>query len=201
MNKEVDYNIFLIHNNYELIKKYVKNTKSNDEFAKTELLSKMILDFYKKVFNNEVNYINNCIFSFDFYTYGYNLSDGYYVIYSGYSGYYEVITYKNNIDNAFMDIMANIIERQSYENVYNNRAYIEKEYKDRFGNINILWNIYESEYALDKLDKYYDGNIPEQIINKYLNKIKIENGLVYYDIENKEIIIKKQTKIKSLEKD
>ena len=190
--------IKIYHKDSQELIKYHNESKSNLELEKEKLLNILILNFYNKVFDSNISKINLDIFPFDFYGYGYNTSDGYYIIYGGLHNQYEVATFKDDINCVFIEIAEKIIERKSFDNVYNNRKMLRADYKERFGNVNYLWQIYESEYTIDKFDKYYDGSIPEELLNKYINRINIEG--IIYDKNNKEIKIDKQEKRRKLQK-
>ena len=200
MNNEFN-NIYLIHKGDERLKKYAFKGKTEIELNKQKVLTDLILSFYKKVYNNEVSKVSTDMFYYDLLKYGYNLDDGYYIIYGGRHGYYELVVFKDNIDGIFINTIESIIEKHSSDNIYHNKASINEEYIKRFGNINNIWQIYNIEYILDKWNKYYDGNIPQELLDKYLNKINIDNMLVSYDMVKKEITLSKQIKIKSLKKD
>ncbi len=196
--KEEFEDITFYNKDSELLKKYANNNKNDFEKNKEKVLNELILNFYRKVFNNKIENISLDNFTFDFYGYGYNMSDGYYIVYDGNFRCYKVIAFKDNINSVFIKIIEDIIKRKSYDNIYNNKNKICDEYKKRFSNSNELWQIYEAEYAIDIFDKYYDGNIPEDIIDRCLNRIFIENAIISYDKDNKQIIIDRKIKRRKL---
>ncbi len=191
-------NICIIHKDNPDLKKYTTKDKREEELSKEKELSDLILNFYKKVYDKKAKSIDSNYFSFDFNSYGYNISDGYYAIYGGKYGYYEVVIFKDNIKEIFISIAESIIEKNSYYNVEENKKRIKSEYIDRFGNYDYIWKLYETEYTLDKWNKYYDGNIPQELIDKYINRIKIDNAVVSYNSNTLEINVDKEIKIRKL---
>ena len=201
----------------ELLDKYFWHRKTTKvEKQKCRELNKMFKEFTKKVYGQEED-----IFSYDEW-FGYLEDYGYYLLVDGDPG--KCLPYLNNYgmdkEKAFVLIIYNFLigMHQHYE--FQNRRILCKDFQDRFGifgfknsdkNFNELdffdnyFNcLYYAEYDLDKWNKYYDGNTPDEIIKYYENYLNDiwwtkEKGITWkYDVENKKFNCQKNQKIKKL---
>ena len=171
----------------ELIR-YSRTTMNKEEVE----FNNRVLEFYRKVFDKNAKELNLLMFDYNFLGAGYDSEKGYYIVFNGLYRYYEVVLYGDNAEAAFLCVVDNIIERKSQKNLFDNKKSILAQYHRRFagtGITNVL-PIYHIEYVLDKFDKYYDGNIPKDIVDKYLNGIRFDGMVVAeYDEQNKKILL------------
>ena len=178
--------ILVVHENSPELKRYSR-TKMNDVEVE---LNKRVLEFYRKVFDKNAEEMNLFMFGFNFLGAGYEPGKGYYIIYDSAYGYHEVVLYGENQEAAFVAIISNIIEKKSQKNLFDNKESIIEEYSQRFAGVNNVCPMYHVEYVLDKFDKYYDGDIPQVIVDKYLRSVKYDGMVVAkYDEKNKKILL------------
>ena len=198
----------------ELLNKYFFNHKqTKNERKKCKDLYNMFKYFTKKVYGE-----NEDIFSYNEW-FGYLDEYGYYILVDGDPG--KCLPYLENYgidkDIAFYQIISRFLDLNSHYYEFNNRSELEKDFVNRFGEFDFkpLYGLernryfgcnYFAEYAMDKWDKYYDGSVPEKIIEdyeKYLNDIwwSKEQGVMWnYDINNKKFNCQRNQKIKKLTK-
>lgn len=168
------------------LKRYSRTTMNKEEVE----LNNRVLEFYRKVFDKDTKGLNLFMFGFNFLGAGYDPEKGYYIIYDSSYGYHEVVLYGDNVEAAFVSIIGNIVEKKSQKNLFDNKDSILDEYSQRFAGVTNVWPMYHVEYVLDKLSKYYDGNIPTEIVDKYLRSIKYDGMMVAkYDEQNKKILL------------
>lgn len=187
--------------NDTFIKYFCQRIRTENELTREIQLSRMVRKFYQKVFNKEQNIINRDIFDYDFFNYGYIEDYGYYTINDGGNGYYTVTCYEEDINKAFINICQSIIDKNAkYEEKKNHRE-IKKIYKNRYGKSKNYQELFLTNYALAKWNEYYDGSIPEEIVDMYLNRLNInENNKLDYDLSNEELIVNQKAKTRKLKK-
>ena len=174
----------LLHQESAVFKKYfVDKQLSDKEKENTNKLSNLLLHFYQKLYGKETKSINDNIFNYDFYTYGYLENYGYYVINHDNCSYYLIKGYEDNIQNAFISLAIKVLDKKAEEYIRSNRKLLKKDFKNRFPNIKYIDSLYIYEYELLKWKEYFDGIIPQLIIDEY-------NKHFNYDLNNNEIKFK-----------
>lgn len=171
--KKETKNIF--HTTEKEFKKYFDKTKSNHEKNKEQLLLNLLNDFFSKVYKESQSFIEK-----DYPYIGYTEHYGYYALTkTGHNLFTLVEGFPcQNIDDAFYLIIEDYLWSHGIDFEYNNREKLKKDYNKRFHNSNYNDVMYFCEYALDKWNKFYGKNIPENIINyyeKYLNNLWISS--------------------------
>ena len=173
--------------NDTFIKYFLRRIRNENELTREIQLSRMILKFYQKVFNKEQRIITRDIFDYDFFNYGYIDDYGYYTIHDGGNGYYTVICYGEDINKAFINACQSIIDKNAKEEEIKNHREIKKIYKNRFGRK--YQELYFTNYALSKWNDFYEGNIPNEIINNYLNELANNHIDSSYDKSTHELSV------------
>ena len=181
-NKDLFY-----RENDTFIKYFCRRIRNENELIREIQLSRMVLKFYQKVFSKEQKIINRDIFDYDFFNYGYIDDYGYYTIHDGGNGYYTVICYGEDINKAFINACQSIIDKNAKEEEIRNHREIRKIYKNRFGRK--YKELYFINYALSKWNDFFDGNIPSEIINIYLNELENNHISSKYNINTHEISV------------
>ena len=182
----------------QFIKYFREHQRNAHEEKKVKELSSLILSFYQKVFTEKTTAIKPSQFFFDVANCGYLEDDncGYYTIHENDWHKYVVISYGEDIDGVFLDVANEIINLKADNKLYKHRKEINNSLKKRFKNINNYEDIFYAEYALNKWDKYFDGNIPKRIIAYYEFMLNMYNNSFKYDPLKKEIVIKHAKKRK-----
>ena len=169
--------------NYNEYKKTPRSTpigvriRTKNERNKEILMYSKIIDFTTKVYPDILKDIPKGLFNY-YEIFGYLDNYGYYVISNipGDRGPFS-IDYGTDIDEAFMRIIDEYIIRNFKEESNNNNLenFFQEESEER-------WVAYYN-YYLDKWKKYYDGIIPERIIEFYQDKINKtrQDDSWYYD--------------------
>ena len=182
---------------------YLNRVKSPNELAKEQELNAKVLDFYKKVYNQNAQKLSITNFDFDLHSYGYIDNSGYYLIIYDSFNYYLVSHYGDNVDEIFTDIVKNIINKKYRIIDFQNHHIIKKEGHRRFPKIRNSESIIYIEYILNQWHKFYDGKIPERIMKRYKNYInskKITTDSIEYDIDSKRITYRRNIKKRKLVK-
>ena len=204
---------------WKLLDKYFYKRKyTEEEIKKYQELDSMFRKFNLKVYGEEDD-----IFSYQE-LFGYLENYGYYVVIDGDDGRCIPTIQRHGFDKekAFVSIIDDYLFMNAIDYELQNRKELSKDFQKRFGiyglnNYDKEFNsleffdnyftlLYFSEYNLDKWDKYYDGNIPDEIIKSYevyLNGIKWshEQGFTWkYDRNIKQFNIKEKLKIRKLMK-
>ena len=118
--------------------------------------------------------------------------------------YYLVHIYGNNLFEAFSSLAKSILNNKRREYLNKNKKIIKNEYLTRFKDIKNYEIIFNAEYDLNKWNKYYQNEIPRELIDKYnryvndnyhLSKI---NNVLEYNKKIKSFIITNKTKVRSL---
>ena len=117
------------------------------------------------------------MFDYDFYKYGYLDDYGYYTIDYDNWGYYLINCYEDNYYDAFIALAIKVLDKKAEEYIQKNRKLLKKDFKTRFQNIKYNDNLYVYEYELLKWKEYFDGIVPEKIIEKYNNRIAFNYSL------------------------
>ena len=181
------HNRDLFYKENDLFKKYfLQRIRNENELLKELALSKMFLNFYQKVFNPNQKQVAYGMFDFDFFGYGYIDDYGYYTIHDGNNGYYVVTCYDDNINKAFINVAQSCIDRNAKFEEIQNRKEIKKMYKNRFGCLKNYRELYYINYALIKWNDFYDGKIPNEIVEAYLCQLDIDKSK---PLDTKKLII------------
>ena len=193
---------------------HLDNQKFNDEYVtirktllelkKEKELTNLILAFYKKVYNNDIKKISWNLFDLDFRHYGFKKGIGYYLAIHDDPGYCMVKTYGNNIEEAFIDIVNNLINKRIHIDEFQDNLKTKKESRERFPKIKKAKEIIHVEYALNKWSIFYDKIIPHKVMEIYEKYIELisnhqkEPVHFAYDNEIAQITYKKKNKTKKL---
>lgn len=194
----------LFHKDNELFKKYfIEKAKSKEETANTKKLSDLVLSFYQKIYDKDTKYVNYNMFDYDFCTYGYLENYGYYIINYDTHNYYFVAQY-DEISEAFVALIRIILNKKSQVYEQANRRNLKQDFKKRFPNVKYDKFFCQYEYELNKWSEYFDGNIPQELINKYnaaINYFNITDKLsLVYDPLTKKFIEKSGSLTRKLSK-
>lgn len=187
MIKELNNKDLFYKENEIFIKYFCQRIRTENELMREIQLSRMILKFYQKVFVKEQNVITRDIFDYDFFNYGYIEDYGYYTIHDDSNGYYIVICYGDDINKAFINICQSIIDKNAKTEERQNHRDIKKTYKNRFGKK--YQEVYFIKYALSKWNHYYEGNIPSEIVDKFINELANNNISSSYNVNTHELSI------------
>lgn len=182
-----------------VLKKYFfdrKPTKSEKE--KIDKLYSIVNNFCKKVYNEEVSYLDI----------GYLDDFGYYELTYADRGWYDLTELGEDVNKVSLHAIDEILFSNGFDYELQNRKILEQEFDTRFKEFNFeplgglesnrRFNIlHVTEYILSKWEKYYDGNIKEDTIKRYedyINSIwwtKEQNITWEYDRDSKKINCKK----------
>lgn len=166
----------LFHKDSEVLKKYfINKERTATEIEKIDQLSKLVVSFYQKVYDSKTHNVNYSMFDFDFRTYGYLEDYGYYIIDYDMKNYY-FIQHLEDIHDAFIAVARRIMYKKYEEHVHVNHKEIKKNLKTRSNDIKSFSAIYQYEYELSKWSKYFDGEVPQALIDMY-NKLA---NMTYY---------------------
>ena len=213
MIKELEGNMTV-----ELLNKYFWHRKITKlEMQKEIELYKMFKEFNKKVHDDEED-----IFSYDEW-FEYLENFGYYILVDGDPG--KCLPYLDSYglekEKAFISIINNYLSMNAIRYELDNRKKLSNDFQERFGiyGFNILDKKFNSleffdnyftclyflEYNIDKWDKYYDGNIPVDMIKYYEEDLnnnwwsKEKNLTWEYDSNTKKFNCKRNIKVRKLE--
>lgn len=183
-----------------VFKKYFSERKqSKMEKKKLKEFKMLIKDFCKKVYGDD-NYNS---FLINYASIGYLEDYGYYTITDADRGYCDVFNFGENINEAFKNIIIDVLFNHSINYEFENREILEQDFIKRF-DIEYFGCLYFAENSLKHWNKYYDGNIPDNIINyyeNYLNSIwwSEENNINWsFNLDTKKFNYKINTKIKKI---
>lgn len=159
----------------ELFRKYFSKRKETEvEKSKYEELSNMISKFYKKVSGDD-NYKDFLIY---YLSIGYLEDYGYYATTDADRGDRNIIYLGEKLEDAFVNFVIDALFSYAVDFECTNRENLKKDYLNRFGNMEYNQCLYFAEYALNQWSKYYDSNIPNNIIRiyeNYLNSILLDD--------------------------
>ena len=165
----------LLFQDDELFKKYFSERKETEvEKSKYEELSSMIGNFYKKVYGDD----NYKYFLIDYLSIGYLEDYGYYATTDADRGYRNIINLGEKLEDAFVNLVGDALFTYAIVFEWTNRRELVRDYISRFGNTEYNQSLSFAEYALNQWSKYYDGNIPNNIIKlyeEYLNSILLDD--------------------------
>ena len=165
----------LLFQDDKLFKKYFSERKETEfEKNKCEELSNMISTFYKKVYGDD----NYKYFLIDYLSIGYLEDYGYYATTDADRGFRNIINLGEKLEDAFVNFVIDALFSYAVDFECTNRENLKQDYISRFGNTEYNQSLYFAEYALNQWSKYYDGNIPNNIIKlyeEYLNSILLDD--------------------------
>ena len=183
---------------------FIKREKTDNEIKKEKILLNLLLDFYQKAYDKNTKELHYTMFDYDLCSFGYIDNYGYYMINYDNWNYYLVHIYGNNLFEAFSSLARSILNNKRREYLNKNKKTIKNEYFNRFKNIKNYEIIFNAEYDLNKWNKYYQNEIPRELIDKYneyvndnyhLSKI---NNVLEYNKKIKSFIITNKIKVRSL---
>ena len=165
----------LLFQDDKLFKKYFSERKETEfEKSKYEELYNMISTFYKKVYGDD----NYKYFLIDYLSIGYLEDYGYYATTDADRGYRNIINLGGKLEDAFVNLVGDALFTYAIVFEWTNRRELVRDYISRFGNTEYNQSLSFAEYALNQWSKYYDGNIPNNIIKlyeEYLNSILLDD--------------------------
>ena len=195
----------------DLKEKYLGREELYSETQKCIKLNGRFKKFTKKVYGMEFNIFSYCEI------FGYLNGEGYYVLEDGDNGRIEptVIKYGLNEEEAFFKILDTFLYGCGANYELDNRKKLVKEFIERYhkygfkienGMIdNYLGTIYIAEYCINKWNKYFDGNIPQEVINHYVEYVNDDyrnemHGVNWwYNSEKKQFECEKRIKVRKKE--
>ena len=197
-----------------LLDKYFFNVKpTKNEMKKMKEVYKYVKKFIQKTkLSKDLSYKPYALISPSYLD-----NYGYYELVDVDRGYFDLIPLGENIQEVINYSINKMLSMLSHDYEFKNRQRLNKEFAERFEDFNFkpLYNLdsnryfsclHFAEYAIDKWDKYYNGNLPDEIViyyENYLNNIwwtKEQHVVWNYDKVNKKFNCKKNVKIKKLEK-
>ena len=165
----------LLFQDDKLFKKYFSERKETEfEKSKYKELYNMISTFYKKVYGDD----NYKYFLIDYLSIGYLEDYGYYATTDADRGYRNIINLGEKLEDAFVNLVGDALFTYAIVFEWTNRRELVRDYISRFGNTEYNQSLSFAEYALNQWSKYYDGNIPNNIIKlyeEYLNSILLDD--------------------------
>lgn len=156
----------------KLFKKYFsEKIPTDNEEEKKEEFKNLLDEFCLKVYRMDSNAWGFFPHGFIF---GYLEDFGYYILTVGDRGYYNLDNYGEDIEEAFKNIVTEILSVYAMDYEFENRKSLKEDFSNRFGNMEYSGCIYFAENALQIWDLFYDGNIPKEIVDfydDYLNRV------------------------------
>lgn len=150
----------------EIFKKYFCNKeKTTIEHEKGEALANLIKDFCTKLYNEKMR--NYQFLPSGYITYNYLENYGYYFITDADRGWRSVINLGEDTNRAFILLVSDILFVHSMYYELENREKLQADFKNRFGDIEYFGCLYYAEIAFQEWLKYYNDNVPIEIINYY----------------------------------
>ena len=151
------------------IKYFVTKKVSLMEQEKLSSMRSLIRDFTQKVYDENTN-----VFTYNKCRLGYLQDYGYYLLANGDRGFYYIENFGLDENLAFKNIIIELLLGLAIDYEMYNRTTLYEDFAQRFAFLNIEYgsDIYFAEYCLRMLNKYYDNNIPQDIIcyfENYLN--------------------------------
>ena len=134
----------------------------------------MINGFYQKVYGDD----NYNAFLIYYLSIGYLEDYGYYATTDADRGCKNIINLGEKVDDAFVSFINDSLFSYAVDFECTNRDKLKKDFANRFGDMEYFHCLYYAEYELNQWSKYYDGNIPNNIIEeyeKYLNSILLDD--------------------------
>jgi len=177
----------------EMYIKVFEEEKSASELQNKKIFDDKIAEFYKKI-------DAKLVIPAGYISFGYKKDIGYYVIYDCDRGFMEFINGLpcSDLEKAFMITIRDLLNYESFHYEFENREKLKKEYFKRKNGIEYNELLLAYEYILNKFDKYYDGDIPDELIKEYedhLNNLYLDNRNYKYNKKTKQIEIISNNKI------
>jgi len=176
-----------------LFRKYfMDREKTENEESKEDEIYYLISGFCKKVFGNAYNiYMPDIEYLDDF---------GFYELVEADRGNFDVYNYGEDINEVFERSIIKLLFQLYSNKEVHNRKRIEEEYHQRFGDIEYDWLLYPREEALNAWKVYYDGNIPDRLVDLYEKKLNyrvwnIEKN-IFFKYNGEEFILDKNKTMK-----
>ncbi|MBR7042184.1 MAG: hypothetical protein IKI04_01655, partial [Bacilli bacterium] len=166
MIKELIHKDYLHNTSKTFNEFFIERPKTENEIEKNILLKGSVLSFYNKVYNANKAFVDIRMFDDDMHSYGYIDNYGYYVIRYDSFGYLVVHNHGEDISGAVIELIQSILTKKRMNELSKNKKDIKKEYRKHY-KMKYFDIIYHAKYDLDKWNTYFDGNIPERIINIY----------------------------------
>ena len=173
---------------------FTQKEVTENVIIKEKALDNLLVNFMQKVYNPEIKKIDYFMFDCDLYNYGYVDDYGYYTIRYDTFGKYLVRCYGEDLYEIFISLATNILNKKRRNYFYANQKNIKKDYRERFKYIGFADELFSAEYDLRAWDTYFDGMIPEEIVDKYEkhanNSYKLikRNSEVTYDSNQKQLV-------------
>ena len=146
---------------------FLRRKRNEHEQEKLDELTDMIMGFYQKEFGDTTGKSCHDLFNYDFSGLGYCDPRGYYAIHHDYLNYYYVLCYGKDINDAFRGINCDVVSFQSDRYEEENRKEFKKDFKARYPKVKYVPKLYKLKFAFEKWKDYYDGELPEEIIDLY----------------------------------
>lgn len=158
-------------------KYFLEREKTENEIVKEKELCDKVLEFYKRVYDENAESLNITMFDYNLFNFGYMNDYGYYVI--KYSDWSQLLvhSYKDNLDEVFYALASSILDKKRNEFETKHKRNIKKDIKTRFGRRIDFDRIFIAEYNLDKWNRYYNGNIPTELVSKYEEFINLDPSI------------------------
>ena len=175
--------------------KNIQRERTEVEEEKLKSLRLLLKIFWRKVYPN----LEYDVFLKGYSNIGYFENLGFYAVVDVGSDDISIYTYGTNLNEVFEIILKSVLFEYSMDYENKNRKDLQKDFETRFKGIKYSQGLYVVEYALDMWNKFYEGNIPDSIIEhyeKYLNTHwKLDDMVWFYDKETHHINQKEKDKI------
>ncbi len=188
----------MFNNSDQIFNRLFFEERSANEIRKTEELYELVNYFFRKVYDYQEDIFYELLHS-DYCSLGYLKDIGYYAVEDMERGQYSFPDGLpcQNLNKAFSILVNGLLKSESIEYEYKNKEKLVKESSKNNGDYNSL--VVKYEYILDKWYKYYDGNIPNDIIKEYenkLNNLELNNINYKYNKKTKKIDVITNDKIR-----
>ena len=173
-----------------LFEKYFGERKLNEyEEEKVKEVYDKINSFLEKENITNHNYVTISYLE-DFGYYGKSYSD---------RGHFDIVPLGEDSNEAFIYTIDDILFVLYHNVELYNRREIQEEFYKKFGDIEYDSTLFPNERSLLKWKDYYDGNLPQRIIDYYegsANGIWNKENNNYYRFDGNEFVLKKQETLK-----
>ena len=155
-------------------KYFMSREETRLEEEKRNKLRKMIDDFFKKVYNlSQVDIDNMLDFDYHYVLGAYLENYGFYSISDADRGHYDIERYGEDINIAFHRIIDDLLWDNIDDKKFQNSEQVKEKIRNYFPNfldrdIDILC---VTLIIIDAWNRYYDGNISEDIVTYYEHKL------------------------------
>lgn len=172
-----------------LLEKYFFDKElTENERKKCSELYELVNNFCKKVYGKKSSYIGICYLD----------NYGYYELKDIDRGWFDLMPLGEDVNKVALYAVDEILFKNGFRYELENRERLKQEFDERFKDLSFEPNrgfhiLHVTEYILSKWEIYYDGKLPEEIINKnesYMNNLwwtKEHHGKWEYDINTKKI--------------